>query len=95
MKRLFTCGVIKSVLYNASSSGYFGRQKKNQAIKGIAETLETNEEVVLKKMNSLRSYYDQLRQLDDNLTRKSTSNNMKRSQSIIAIVEASEAPWSK
>ena len=95
MKRLFICGVLKSVLYNASSSDYFGRQKKNQAIKGIAETLETNEEVVLKKMNSLRSYYDQLRQLDDNLTRKSTSNNMKRSQSITATVEASEAPWSK
>ena len=41
---------------------YLYRQKKNQEIKEIAETLETNEEVVLKKMNSLTSYYGQLRQ---------------------------------
>ena len=50
------------MLYNAVSNKCLDRQKKNQKIKEFAETLETNEEVVLKKMNSLTSYYGQLRQ---------------------------------
>ena len=62
VERLLSCRVTKRCCTMLYQVKYLYRQKKNQEIKEIAETLETNEEVVLKKMNSLTSYYGQLRQ---------------------------------
>ena len=52
----------KEVLYDVSSKDYLDKQKKYLALKEIANIIGTSSDAVLKKMNSLRSYYGHVRQ---------------------------------
>ena len=52
----------KEVLYDVSSKDYLDKQKKYLALQEIADIIGTNSDAVLKKMNSLRSYYGHVRQ---------------------------------
>ena len=64
----------KEVLYDVSSKDYLDKQKKYLALKEIADIIGTNSEAVLKKMNSLRSYYGHVRQSCVLSNRKSDGN---------------------
>ena len=61
IEALITLREGNEILYNASLSDYFSKDKKSTTVKQIAEQLETSEDNVSKKLASLRSFYCQLR----------------------------------